>query len=374
MSEDDRIVINMEDLAEPAAPPPPPPGAPQQRAPLPPMPVQSPRIGVGSGGAVAAPSSSSTGLAKLGANPLISGLLTGLIGGVLGMVVAENLQNPNRPRDFDLSATAAEIEQQLRIDSGLWVAVFAAVLGAAIMAWDGITSASGAKAGRDGAIGAAIGAVAGFVGGYVAQWVYSSLLPDDPFSESAESTFLLARTVGWAVFGGLLGAGMGIRGGSKRVIHGLLGGLIGGTVGGFVFHQIEYASTDASSAVTNRLLGLTATGIGVALGVGIVERLLRDAWLQVVGGPMTGKEFILYKDSTSVGSSPKCDIVLVKDGAVAPHHLSFVRDARGAVGVQPAPGASVLVNGTPTGGQALRSGDAVSLGASTFLVRDRTAG
>lgn len=368
MSDDERIVINMEDLAEPS-PPAAPPGAPRQA--LPPMPVQAPRIGISGGGPpVVASAGAGSGLARLGANPIVSGLLSGLIGGVLGMLVAENLRNPDKVT-IDITQTASQIEQQIRVNSGIWVAIFAAVLGAVIMAWDGITSGSGEKALRDGAIGLGVGAVSGFVGGYVAQWVYSELLPDDPFSPDAENATLMARAVGWAVFGGLLGAGMGIRGGGKRVIHGLIGGLIGGAVGGVIFEQV---SSDTSSAFTNRLLGLAATGVGVALGVGIVERLLRDAWLQVVGGPMTGKEFILYKEVTTVGAAPKCDIVLVKDGALAPHHLSFVRDQRGAVAVQPAPGAVVLVNGAQTNGQALRSGDAVTLGASTFLVQDRSAG
>lgn len=342
-------------------PPPKPTGSLPSGAALPGLPAQPKPMQVGKPG-VATPVS----LATLGANSIVSGLVAGLLGGAVGAIVAETLKSPDR-----ITATT---DGALRVHTGFWVAIFGAVLGFTLQAWEGVTSSSFEKAGRDGLRGLAIGAAAGFVGGYVAQWLYAEML-DNAFESGTEdptSALLLARVVGWAIFGAIAGLGMGLPGGQKKAVNGVIGGTLGGAVGGFLFEQLASNAT-FDSGFTIRLVGLIATGAGIGLGVGIVDRLRRDAWLRFTGGPMAGKEFILFKDVTSVGSDYRCDIVLAKDETVLPRHLSLMKDARGMTTVSPEPGATVTVNGGPVGQQRLRSGDTVCVGRSSLQYQERTA-
>jgi len=66
-----------------------------------------------------------------------------------------------------------------------------------------------------------------------------------------------------------------------------------------------------------------------ALRWGLVESALKDRWLYVTAGPLAGKQFILYKPRTIVGSDQKCDIYLFKDSNIAKEHA--IIDWRGRV-------------------------------------------
>jgi hypothetical protein len=305
-------------------------------------------------------------LIRAGANTVISGLLAGVLGGLIGFFLAESLKNP--------AHLTANTEAGLQTESGLWVLIFGLGLGALLMAWDGITSRSSQKALRDGAIGALVGAVAGFLGGFIAQWLFIKLV-HHALSAGSESSFkndlLLARAIGWAVFGGLLGVGLGIKDGGKKVINGLIGGVVGGAVGGLIFQLIDNASTSSDGFVP-RMIGLVATGIGIGLAIGLVERARRDSWVVIAGGPMAGKEFILYKQATRVGRDYRCDIVMAKDLAVAPLHLTFTRDQAGMVTAVANPGAMIMINGAPSAGSRLRSGDVVGVGGSSLCYQERS--
>lgn len=349
-----------------AAPPPPGAAPPKPAGPLPPggalpgLPAQPKPMQIGKPG-VAAPVS----LATLGANSIVAGLVAGLLGGAVGAVVAEVLKNPEN--------STATSDAAIRLDAGVWVAIFGAVLGFTLQAWEGITSSSFEKAGRDGLRGLGIGAVAGFIGGYVAQWLYAEMTKN-AFESGTDPTnaLLVARVVGWAIFGAIAGLGMGIPSGQKKAVNGVIGGALGGAVGGFMFEKL--ASSGAfDSGFMLRLVGLIATGAGIGLGVGIVDRLRRDAWLRFTDGPMAGKEFILFKDVTTVGTDYRCDIVLAKDETVLPRHVSLQKDARGMTTVSPEPGASITVNGSPVAQQRLRSGDTIGVGRSSLQFQERAA-
>jgi len=300
-------------------------------------------------------------LTTLSSNTVVSGLVAGAIGGFLGFFLAENLDNPDR--------LTASTPAGLDVQSALWTMIFAAVLGFVLMGWEGFTSRSAQKTFRDGGIGAGIGLASGFIGGYIAQWVYSKMLGANPFTLS-DSKLILARMVGWAVLGGLLGAGLGIKRGTKKFVNGLIGGVVGGAIGGLIFQLIGNSSESTNGFVT-RMIGLTLTGIGIGLGIGIVERVRRDSWIQIVGGPMTGKEFIIYNAETRVGRDYRNDIVMAKDAAVQPFHATFICDPAGRVAVVPGPGATIFVNGTASTGSQLRSRDLVSIGGSSLVYQER---
>jgi hypothetical protein len=305
-------------------------------------------------------------LSRLGANTVMSGLTSGAVGGLIGFFFAETIKNP--------SAISAQTSGGLDAQTALWVMIFGILVGALLLAWDGITSSSWQKALNEGAIGALIGALAGFLGGFISQALYSKMFDHAVNTATTlnglKGDLIVSRVVGWSVFGLLLGAGIGLRGGRRRLLNGLIGGVAGAAAGGLVFQLIGNSST-SSDGFWPRLIGLTATGIGIGLAVGLVERARRDSWVRIVAGPMAGKEFILYKDQTTLGRDYRCDIVLAKDPAAMPVHATFVRDQSGNVSVLPGPGATIAVNGLTSAGGRLRSSDTITVGSSTLAYSER---
>jgi len=311
------------------------------------------------------------GLANaLSRNTVVSGAVAGILGGAAGFFVAENLFNPEK--------IDAETLAGVRMQSGIWTLIFGLVLGGLLMAWDSLLAGVPRKAARDGLTGMLVGAVAGFIGGYIAQWIYSEMLKNiledlsnvDP--DDLKNKFLLARTVGWAVMGGLMGAGLGIRGGSKKILNGLVGGVVGGAIGGAIFQLVGNSETFDNGFLL-RLAGLSATGLGIGLGVGLVEQLRRETWVEIAGGPMAGKEFILYNPITRIGRDHRCDLVLVKDPAVSAFHVTFQRDGSGIVWASPENGSPMTVNGVASPATRLRDGDLLGIGASSLRYRERVS-
>ena len=120
------------------------------------------------------------------------------------------------------------------------------------------------------------------------------------------------------------------------------------------------------SSTFARLIGLLVIGAGIGLAIGLVETLRRQAWLHIIGGGMAGKEFVLYESETKVGSSPKCEITLIKDPGIQPHHFIISAAPNGGRRTITAyQGCAVTINGTPIAQHELRDGDAIGVGATT---------
>jgi hypothetical protein len=297
-------------------------------------------------------------LLKLGSNTIISGLVAGAVGGFLGFVFSEIFNNPD-----NISPFAPESSHVWSV--ALWTMIVGIFLGFVLLGWEGFTSLVPQKMFINGGIGAGAGLAAGLIGGSVSQLIYHAL---GGGADSASN--ILIRGFAWCIFGALIGLGIGIRGGGRMVVNGLAGGAGGGLLGGMLFQIFGMMGTSGGA---DRFLGLVITGVGIGLGIGLIARVRRDIWLQFVAGPMTGKEFILYAPQTRVGSDYRCDIVLVKDAAVAPSHAVFVRNPNGATFVVPESTVPVFVNGAPATGLPLRTGDTIAIGASTLAYQERPA-
>jgi pSer/pThr/pTyr-binding forkhead associated (FHA) protein len=102
--------------------------------------------------------------------------------------------------------------------------------------------------------------------------------------------------------------------------------------------------------------------------MGIVESALKDRWLYVASGPLAGKQFILYKPATVIGSSQQCDIYLFKDPSIQQQHARI--ELRGAQTFLHAQG-QVFVSGQPARTRALQSGDLIQIGRYAFHFRER---
>ncbi len=176
----------------------------------------------------------------------------------------------------------------------------------------------------------------------------------------------VARGLAWMVFGVAGGIVYGIvdRSG-KKVRYGILGGIIGSGVGGMVFDPIAMAT---HSGVPSRAVGFGLLGLATGVAMGIVESALKDRWLYVASGPLAGKQFILYKPITAIGSSQQSDIYLFKDNSIQGQHARI--ELRGAQTFLHAQG-QVYVSGQPARSRALQSGDLIQIGRYAFHYRER---
>ena len=216
-----------------------------------------------------------------------------------------------------------------------------------------------------GIVGALIGAVGGGFAGFAGQFVYASITRPD----AGMTVQVLGRTVGWALAGMAIGLAQGIRYlNFNRILNGLIGGAVGGFVGGLLFDPIGMI---VGGGEVSRLIALGVIGAATGAAIGLLEEVRKEAWFTIVEGPLTGKEFILYKQVTSIGSAGYCDIPLLKDPNVAPEHARIQQSGNAFVLASLVGAEAVHVNGRPTGRHSLSSGDLVHIGSTAFFYQDR---
>jgi len=234
---------------------------------------------------------------------------------------------------------------------------------------ESIVERSGKKALIRGLLALALGAVFGIIFYIAAEFIYA-ILRQIIFSLGVQTNrnpaFWLVRGIAWAVFGVAGGIVYGLvdRSGAKTK-YGILGGLIGAGLGGTVFDPISFATRTGS---LSRAVGFGLLGLATGVAIGIVESALKDRWLYVASGPLAGKQFILYKPFTTIGSSQSCDIYLFKDTSILPQHGAI--EMRGAQTFIRSEG-PVFVSGAPARNRVLQSGDLIQIGRYAFHFRER---
>lgn len=178
--------------------------------------------------------------------------------------------------------------------------------------------------------------------------------------------FWIARGVAWTVFGAAGGVVYGIVGrSSKKAAYGTLGGVIGAAVGGMVFDPIAMLTHGGAAS---RAVGFGLLGMATGVAIGIVESALKDRWFYVTAGPLAGKQFILYKPRTVIGSDQRCDIYLFKDPSIQGQH-AFVEIAGTRVQLRAL--GPLYVSGSPVKLHVLQSGNIVQIGRYAFRYQER---
>jgi hypothetical protein len=160
-------------------------------------------------------------------------------------------------------------------------------------------------------ISAGLGMVGGAIGLPIAEGMFQMLGGE-----------IIARAIGWGIFGLFLGLAAGITGGSQ-MWKGALGGLLGGLLGGAL---LETSRKMLEDPLMGKAAGLVLLGASMGAFIALIVFLLSRAWLEVKSGKLKGTEFILDKfmktsgPSALIGSSAlKSDIVL-PDPDIAPQH------------------------------------------------------
>jgi len=222
---------------------------------------------------------------------------------------------------------------------------------------------------RNGALGAMLGLIGGICVSLFVDKLYRAVgggASDNP--EHLAASDILARACAWGVLGLFLAAGPGLlMGNSKKILIGLAGGLIGGAIGGALFDPVNSIAGPSVS----RLVALCTIGVVTGLGTGLIESVTKAGWLKVTEGLIAGKQFILYRNPTYIGSGPECQIYLFRDPLVGRRHAAL-HLIPGGIELEDLPlGQPTMVNGKPVVRTRLRHGDHIVIGATTFLFQEK---
>jgi hypothetical protein len=249
------------------------------------------------------------------------------------------------------------------------VPMIVAFLCVAFAVAESVVERSLGKALQRAALAFPLGIVFGFILGVVADVIFAigvSISAQAGVTSERSPAFWITRGIAWAAFGVAAGAVYGIVGLSgKKAGYGILGGVIGAALGGVLFDPIAMATHGGAAS---RAIGFALTGMATGIGIGLIESALKDRWLYVTSGPLAGKQFILYKPTTVIGSQQQCDIYLFKDSNVLPRHA--VLENRGSR-LQITAFGPVYVSGVPVQKQVLQSGALLQIGRYGFRYQEK---
>jgi hypothetical protein len=261
----------------------------------------------------------------------------------------------------------------------------AAFIGLFVGAADGFLSKAWSRSALGGAVGFVVGLFAGLAMSIPAGMVFqfgagmaraAQPEPSRRLTGGALLLFVMGRGLAWAIIGATAGMGLGIASRSRKLfVNGIVGGSVGALLGGVLFDPIDRLFEHVlrtGGAELSRAVGLVLIGAVAGAMIGVVELIARESWIRILTGPIAGKEFILYRNPTWIGSSPKSEIFLFKDPQVAPRHAAIHRVADWYEIEDQGSPAGTLVGPVRIKRQRLRDRDRVQLGQTTveFRVRD----
>lgn len=246
-------------------------------------------------------------------------------------------------------------------------------------------------------IGAAVGSAEQLTGSFAFQKIRQAVFASGGIGMVAgmvglvigEVIFLVAgggvwpRAIGWALFGALLGAGQGrVTGMPSKGIFGALGGALGGLIGGSTYERLSLLlrglGMDREIALTvGGAIGLIILGACIGALIGLVEDILRRAWLRFSHGPLEGQTRTLDSGrSTTLGRADKCTIVLSRDPDVAPVHAEISTQGQEFI-IAAREGSVLLRDGnsqTQIHQHRLRPGDTIQMGRTRFTFQTDEGG
>lgn len=223
--------------------------------------------------------------------------LLGAMGGLIGWQVSDRI-------GLSFSSNLYLSEAVVGALVGLCVGLFIGLT-------EGALTRNPVQAIKSGVFSGLLGSAAGAIG-----------LPLSEFLFQSVGAGVVGRTLGWAVFGMLLGLAEGIVG-KSQAWKGMLGGLMGGALGGVL---LEAVHSQLQDPLTGKATGLVLLGASVGAFISLIVVLLSRAWLEVTSGKLKGTEFILDKfmraggPSVAIGSSPLKSEIVLPDPDIAPQH------------------------------------------------------
>ena len=232
-----------------------------------------------------------------------------------------------------------------------------------------LTERNQAAAVKNGAISAVLGLVGGIIVSLFIDRIYKTIAGDGPRNgKGFTAQDMLAHAIAWGVLGLFLSAGPGLLlRNPRKLAIGVAGGLIGGTVGGMLFDPVG----SLFGVEISRLIAFSAIGGLAGLSTALIENVAKTGWLRVTRGLIAGKQFILYRNPTFIGSAPDTQIYLFRDPKVGRRHAAL-HIVPGGIEIEDLPlGAPTLVNGKPVARIRLHHGDEIAIGATRFLFQEK---
>ena len=243
-----------------------------------------------------------------------------------------------------------------------WYISLAILIAVALAIAEPCVSGNVAQAVKCGGIAVVLGGIGGFVCALLVDHIYQALGGGQGMTISLQQIF--ARAVAWGLLGLFVAIAPGIcLKSGKKFLLGCAGGFLGGLFGGCLFDPICLIF---ESVILARLVNIVGVGVGAAFATVLLENIAKQGWLKVAAGVIAGKQFILYRNPTVIGSSPKCEIYLFKDPQIAPKHAA-INNHNGDFVITSIDGAPVYVNDVPERQRRLSSGDRIRIGNTIFI-------
>ena len=252
-------------------------------------------------------------------------------------------------------------------------------IGLAVALADAISTKVASKVGIAALIAVPSSIVLGLAFGALANLYYSNrveaiieelFLRYDSNSEAFERAFRsaihLPRGLAWFLVGLAAGLVVGIASRSlKRIAITSAGGAIGGFLGGFIFDFITLGEW------VSQIAGMCLTGLLIGASMSLLEQAARTRWIEIIEGGMAGKQFILYRNDLTIGSTADSDITLIKDSAIAPRHARIRIQGTRATIESNHPGLPITVNGAVSMSSPLVDGTVITMGQTKIVFRDK---
>jgi hypothetical protein len=240
------------------------------------------------------------------------------------------------------------------------------VFGVALAAAEGVYLGEPRRAAEQASLALPVGVFGGAAAGALGQLLYAVLQ-----GAGAYGTFVryISRALGWAVAGAIVGACPGVAARSRtRIFNGALGGAAGGVAGGWFF---ELMALHAGGGA--RLGALMVLGAAIGFMVRVVEAARKKAWLVLLEGGPEGKEFIVAKPITTLGSHYKDDVCVAGDRG-HPMREALIRREESGYFLEPVPGGRARMNDAEVRGSVrLRHGSTIRVGAGELVFQLRDA-
>ena len=282
-----------------------------------------------------------------------------------------------KKKDRDLEFTAIDRNEAWKnfIADLLFYGSGGLFIGACLSLAEPFVERNWAGATINGTVGAAIGLAGGVAVALFIDRIYR-LVVGNEVGEVSNTQNMIAHGVQWGVLGLFLSLGPGLMlRNAKRLVIGLIGGCIGGVIGGLLFVPLEQFGKQTLlleySDLLSRLVGLVAIGLIAGLGTGLIENIAKNGWMKVTQGLIAGKQFVLYRNPTYVGSSPQCHIYLFKDPQVGRRHAA-IHIMPAGFEIEDLPlGSPTFVNGTQITRMKLKNNDQIRVGSSVFTFQEK---
>ncbi len=279
-------------------------------------------------------------------------------------VISNNAQLTKEEKDHQLSAYSNRDQWKDFIVNVLSFGVAGLIIAAFLSMAEAVVDRNIPAVVINGSMGATLGLLGGVIVALFVDRLYHALAGAE--GKITPASHIFASCVTWGVLGLTLtlAPGVVLRNWKKLAI-GTAGGLVGGIVGGAIVGLLT------GSPHLSRLIGLVAIGVVAGAASGFIENAAKSGWLRVVQGVIAGKQFVLYRNPTYIGSSPNNQIYIFKDAQVGRRHAA-IHLVGGGFEIEDLPlGGATFINGKPVMRVRLRHGDRVQIGATAFLFQER---